>query len=316
MVFLAYLFTILKYVIYGTSVFFTGSLSENVDVLDILALRFLISFIVLYFLKIFKIIKINVGIKDIFKKTERSKHIKSLLLAAIFEPVLYMLFETLGISMTTGITTAIILSLTPISSCICESIILKEKTTLMQKILLGLGIIGVIYIAVNTNTSDGKDTIAGIIFIVLAVVSGSLFMVFSRKSSAHFNSMEVTYFSAMLGMIAFNFVNIVRHISIGDILGYFSPLFNIQNLIGFIFLAIISTIVATGMNNFALSKIQTSTASAFSGLSTVVTITVGVIFGGEHLYYFHYIGITLILIRMIGVSYISIKKTRSDTTKV
>ena len=170
MVFLAYLFTILKYVIYGTSVFFTGSLSENVDVLDILALRFLISFIVLYFLKIFKIIKINVGIKDIFKKTERSKYIKSLLLAAIFEPVLYMLFETLGISMTTGITTAIILSLTPISSCICESIILKEKTTLMQKILLGLGIIGVIYIAVNTNTSDGKDTIAGIIFIVLAVV--------------------------------------------------------------------------------------------------------------------------------------------------
>ena len=117
-------------------------------------------------------------------------------------------------------------------------------------------------------------------------------------------------------MIAFNSVNIVRHISSGDILGYFSPLFNIQNLIGFIFLAIISTIVATGMNNFALSKIQTSTASAFSGLSTVVTITVGVIFGGEHLYYFHYIGITLILIRMIGVSYISIKKTRSDTTKV
>lgn len=316
MVFLAYLFTILKYVIYGTSVFFTGSLSENVDVLDILALRFLISFIVLYFLKIFKIIKINVGIKDIFKKTERSKHIKSLLLAAIFEPVLYMLFETLGISMTTGITTAIILSLTPISSCICESIILKEKTTLMQKLFLGIGIAGVIYIAVNTNTSDGKDTIAGIIFIVLAVLSGSLFAVFSRKSSAHFNSMEVTYFSAMLGMMAFNSVNIVRHISSGDILGYFSPLFNIQNLIGFIFLAIISTIVATGMNNFALSKIQTSTASAFSGLSTVVTITVGVIFGGEHLYYFHYIGITLILIRMIGVSYISIKKTRSDTTKV
>jgi multidrug transporter EmrE-like cation transporter len=70
------------------------------------------------------------------------------------------------------------------------------------------------------------------------------------------------------------------------------------------------------MNNFALSKIQTSTSAAFSGLSTVVTIVIGVLIGGEELYYFHYIGITLILIRMIGVSYISIKKTRSDTTKV
>ena len=83
MVFLAYIFIILKCVIYGTSVFFTDTLSENVDVLDILALRFLISFIVLYLLKIFKIVKINVGVKDIFKKTERSNYIKSLLLAAI-----------------------------------------------------------------------------------------------------------------------------------------------------------------------------------------------------------------------------------------
>ena len=308
MVFLAYLFTVLKNVIYGTSVYFTGSLSENVDVLDILAIRFLISFIVLYLLKVFKIVKINVGIKDVCGKTKRSKYIKSLLFAAIFEPVLYMFFETLGISMTTGITAGVILSLMPISSCVCESIILKEKTTIMQKIFLGIGIIGVIYISVNTNTSDGKNTLSGIIFIVLAVISGSLFMVFSRKSSSHFNSMEVTYFSAMLGMLAFNAVNVVRHIISGDLLKYFSPLFNIQNLIGFVFLAIISTIVATGMNNYALSKIQTTTSSAFSGLSTVVTIVIGVVFGGEKLYYFHFIGMTLILIRMIGVSYISLKK--------
>lgn len=310
MVFLAYLFTILKNIIYGTSVFFTGSLSENVDVLDILSLRFLLSFIVMYLFKTFKILKIGVGVRDIFGKTERSKYIKSLILAALFEPVLYMLFETLGISMTTGITAGVILSLTPISSCICESLILKEKTTTLQKIFLGLGIIGVIYIAVNTNTADGKDSLAGIIFLILAVVAGSLFMVFSRKSSSHFGSMEVTYFSAMLGMIAFNLVNVMRHIMNGDLTDYFTPFFNLQNLIGFIFLAVISTIIATGMNNFALSKIQTSTSSAFSGLSTVVTIAVGVIWGNEKLYFFHFIGITLILIRMIGVSYIAIKKDK------
>lgn len=311
MILLAYLFTVLKNVIYGASVFFTGALSDNVDVLDILAIRFLLSFAVLHLLKILKKVKIKVGLKDVFQKTSRSKYIKGLLLAAVFEPVLYMFFETLGISMTTGVTAAVILSLIPISSCICESIILKEKTTFMQKVFLGLGIIGVIYISVNTNTSDGENTISGIIFIVLAVISGSLFMVFSRKSSSHFNSMEVTYFSAMLGMIAFNTVNVARHIINRDLFEYFSPLFNLQNLIGFIFLAIISTIVATGMNNFALSKIQTSTSSAFSGLSTVVTIGIGVVFANEKLYYFHYIGIILILIRMIGVSYISLKKAKN-----
>ena len=42
-------------------------------------------------------------------------------------------------------------------------------------------------------------------------------------------------------------------------------------------------------------------------VSTIVTVVIGVICG-EKLYDFHIIGFALILIRMIGVSYISIKK--------
>ena len=62
---LALLFTFLKNVIYGASVFFTGALSTSVDVLDILALRFLMSFLVLYVLKQTKLLKIEVGIRDV-----------------------------------------------------------------------------------------------------------------------------------------------------------------------------------------------------------------------------------------------------------
>jgi drug/metabolite transporter (DMT)-like permease len=287
-----------------------------VDVLDILAIRFLISFVVLYLLKVSKIIKINVGLRDVLGKTERSAYAKDLLRAAIFEPVLYMLFETVGISMATGVTVGVILSLAPISSCVCESVILKEKTTLAQKIFLGIGIVGVVYIALNTNTSDGKDTVAGIIFVLLAVVSGSLYSVFSRKSAAHFSTMEITYFSAMLGMTAFNAANVIRHLWSGTITGYFAPLANPQNVTGFLFLAVISTIVATGMNNFALSRLQVSVISAFGGLSTLVTIAVGVLWGGEMLYPFHYIGILLIVTRMIGVSYISVKRDRERSLNI
>jgi drug/metabolite transporter (DMT)-like permease len=193
---------------------------------------------------------------------------------------------------------------------------LKEKTTLAQKIFLGIGIVGVVYIALNTNTSDGKDTVAGIIFVLLAVVSGSLYSVFSRKSAAHFSTMEITYFSAMLGMIAFNAANVIRHLWSGTITGYFAPLANPQNVTGFLFLAVISTIVATGMNNFALSRLQVSVISAFGGLSTLVTIAVGVLWGGEMLYPFHYIGILLIVTRMIGVSYISVKRDRERSLNI
>lgn len=309
MIFLTYFFTILKSVIYGLSVFFTSGLSENCDVLDILALRFLMSFAVLWLLKITKIVKINVGLGDFFK-SERPKFLPSLLLAALFEPVLYMFFETLGISMSSGITTGVILSLAPISSCIAEEIVLKEKSTVLQKIFLCVGIVGVIYIAVNTDTSGGKDSVFGIICLVLAVISGSLFTAFSRKSSKAFNSMERTYVTAALGMVVFNFINVIRHIFAGDILSYFKPYFNLQNLIGFVFLSVISTIIATAMANFALAHAQISTISAFGGVSTLTTIAVGILLFGERLERFHIIGLVLIVARMVVVSYISIKKER------
>lgn len=310
MIFFMYVLAFLKNVIYGLSVFFTGNLVRSTDVLDILALRFLLSWAVLEILKQMKILKIKIGIKDYLGKTSRSKYIMPLIVSAIFEPVLYMLFETLGISMSSGVMTGVLLSLIPIACVISESIVLKDSTSVLEKIFLLVGIVGVIYIAVNTGDSDGENSLTGMAFLLLAVVSGALYMVFSRKASGKFNSMEITYFASFLGMILFNAVNIVRHLNNEDIVGYFMPFMNVDNLIGFVFLSVVSTIIATGMNNFALSKIKVSTMSAFSGISTLITIATGVILNGEKLYSYHYIGISLIVIRMLGVCYLAYDKNK------
>lgn len=313
---LAYVFAVLKNVIYGTTPFFTGALTESVDVLDVLALRFLLSFAVFFLLKVTRIVKINVSVKDFFVKNPRSGAMKSILLTALFEPVLYMLFETLGVSMSSDITVGVILSLSAVTSCIFEVIFLGETSTFWQKVFLGLGIFGAIYIAVNSSTAGGKDSVLGIVFLLLAVTSGSLFCVFSRKSSSAFSSMEVTYVSCLLGAVAFNAVNVVRHLARGDILHYFDPYFSWSNLLGFAVLAILSTIVATCMNNFALGRMQSSTMAAFGGISTFVTIAVGVFFGGEKLMTYHYIGLTCIVARMVGVSYIAIKRDKARSLAV
>jgi drug/metabolite transporter (DMT)-like permease len=144
MTFFAFLAVIIKSIIYGSSIFFTGRLTESVDVLDVLSLRFLISFVLIWLLKITRILKINVGVRDFFRRGKDSSHVRTILLAALFEPVLYMFFETLGISMSTGIMTAVILSLGPIFSCVTEMLFLKERSTTLQKIFLGIGIFGVI----------------------------------------------------------------------------------------------------------------------------------------------------------------------------
>lgn len=314
--FLAYAAVLLKCVIYGSTIFFTSRLTQNVDVLDLLALRFLISFAVLWLLKVTRVCKINVGIKNFFdQKSERRPFMRNLLLAALFEPVLYMLFETLGVSMSTNITAAVIISLAPISNCLVEELFLKERSTVLQKIFLGCGIFGVIYIAVNTNTADGRDTVGGILFLLLSVVSGSLFSAFSRKSSKKFNFIEITYFSSMVGAVVFNSVNVIRHIFAGDILHYFDPYFVPENIVGFLFLGVVSSILAVCMSNYSLSKLRLSTTAAFGGVSTIVTIVIGMIFGDECLHFYHYIGLPFIVARMVGVSAISIIKDRKNERK-
>ena len=307
---LAYFSSIGKCIIYGSTPFFTGALSENMDVLDLLSLRFLLSLVVLWMLKTTKIIKIKLRVKDIFVKNERTPHIKNLLLAALFEPVLYMLFETLGISMTNGVTTAVILSLAPVFYCLAEFIFFRQHPTLWQGVFLALGMAGAIYIAVCTSTSGEGSGALGIIFLVLAITVAALFCVFSRKSSKNFSPLEITFASSLLGAVCFNFANVVRHIINGDILHYFDPYLNSENLVGFFFLGVCSTIFATMMSNYSLSKLKISTCSAFGGVSTIVTVLVGVIFAGEEIMYYHYIGFPFILARMIGVSAIDIVKDK------
>lgn len=308
---LAYIFATLKSIIYGLTVFFVGDLTETVDVLQVLALRFLVSFFVLWLLKTLRIIRVKTGFFTLVKKAKRDAGARFLLLAAFFEPVAYMLFETLGISMSRSITTAVLLSLAPVACCLCEKWILKQNVPLSKMILLGIGMVGVIYIAVNTNTSDGKDTVWGMLFLVLAVLSGAMFLTFSNKSATNYSTMEITYVAATMGMIIFNAANVVNHLIHGTIASYFTPFFSVDNLLSFLFLGVGSTVVATSMCVFAAGKLPPSTMSAFGGVSTLATVVVGALFYKEPIYFFHYVGLSLILIRMIGVIWLERSKEKA-----
>ncbi len=292
---LTYLCVIFKNIIYGSSVYFTKDLLSTTDVLDVLAIRFLISSLFFGLLIACRVIKVN------FK----GKNLKYIFLTGLFEPVLYFLFETIGLDNTTAILGAIIMAMGPVVTCITQFLVLGEKNSLMQNVFLGIGIVGGTYIIINTNTGDGNNTVFGIIFVFLAVVVGSLYTSFSRKTSGtkEFTPIEITCFTAFMGAVAFNSANIVRHLYVGNIETYFTPLADWGNIVGFIFLAIVSTIVATLANNYALSKVKPSVMSAFGGVSTITTIILGTLIGGEQLYMFHIIGVTLIVTCMVGFSY-------------
>ena len=80
--------------------------------------------------------------------------------------------------------------------------------------------------------------------------------------------LDVSYITCLLGTVAFNAGNIICHIIEGNLSDYFKPYLSIENLLEFAYLGILSTIVATAMNNYALSKAPVSSLAAFCGVST------------------------------------------------
>lgn len=291
---LAYAALIGKILIYGSSSLFTRELLATTDVLDIIALRFLLTAAVFLLLNLFGMVKLS------FK----GKSFRNMLLCAVFEPILYFIFETMGISMTSTIIVGVITALSPISSVLFSRIFLKERINKIQALGLFLGIFGVLFIVIFTNKGkeSSDSSVIGILFMILAVVSGSMFSVFSRKSSEQFKPMEISCFSSFVGCIGFNSVNIVRHTFSGTVLSYFKPLLSVENLMGFAFLSVLSSIVAVSLGNYALSRIQIFKTAAFSGLSTVYTIILGIIIYNEALHIYHIVGTALILLGIYGVN--------------
>lgn len=291
----AYFMAVGKSIIYGSSILFTGTLLKTTDVMDVLALRFLIA--ALAFLLLVGVGAIHVNF--------RGKPLKIIIATAIFEPVFYFLFETLGLERTTTSLAGIMTAVLPVVIVLCETLFLRERTTITQKVLLMVSISGAILVTVFSGNNEGTNSLLGILFLFLAYTSGALFMIFSRKSSSDFSAVEVTFFTTMVGAVVFNGINITRHLTAGTITSYFAPLLTWENLMGFLFLSLLSSIGATVMNNYAVSRIQASSVSALGGISTITTIMLGVLVNGEVLDWYHYAGIVMILCGGIGVNYIT-----------
>ena len=100
-------------VLYGMSYIFTKQATQTSSALSLLGWRFLIAFLLMSLLLVFRIVHINI----------RGKHIVPLLTVAMFCPVLYFLGETFGISKTTASESGVIIACIPVVTLFASMII-------------------------------------------------------------------------------------------------------------------------------------------------------------------------------------------------
>lgn len=162
------------------------------DPIAIIFLRLVISVIFLYaFIKI----------TGKTEKIQRS-HIKIFLLLTFFEPFMYFLGESFGLTMVSSTLSSVIISTIPVFTPIAAFFILKERLTLANFVGLFLSFIGVSTMVVNRDFSFNAP-IEGILLLFLAVFSAMGYIIVLKKLSHIYSTLTIILLQNTFGILYF-----------------------------------------------------------------------------------------------------------------
>lgn len=223
-----------------------------------------------------------------------------------FQPILYFICETFGVSQTTPSEAGLMIALIPVIVTIMAILFLGERPQRIQLYFILLSVIRVIFIIIMKGNFTLRGNLTGYIFLGGAVFTAGIYNIISRKISLNFKPVEITF-----GL--FSIISFFRFK--GDFITYIMPLQNNKVLLTILYLGILSSDVAFFMVNYTLSRIEASRSTVFANLTTIISIFAGIIFRNEPFYWFQILGGLMIFIGVWGTNFYGnrFKKTLSKS---
>ena len=281
-------------VIFGFSFMFTKIALGSASPLTVIADRYIVAFV-------------GMSIAMIFTKTKLkvNKGIWKLVLMSLFQPVLYFLFETYGIEMTTSSFSSIMIALIPVVCMISGIFLLKEVPRPMQYVFTALSVMGVVIVALAGN-ADGTVKPLGIALLFGAVLSSVTYNITSRKISGEFSAIERTYAQTIIGLLVFTVIAFFENIDEPQkLVIYFA---NPQYFLAIFYLGIVSSVVAFILLNYANTHLPVAKTTVFSNITTIVSVTAGAIFLNESFTWQTALATVMIIAGVWGVQMLQVKK--------
>ncbi|MFC5405337.1 DMT family transporter [Cohnella soli] len=285
-----YLLALLYALIIGFAFLFTKLALDYADPIDTLAWRFTIAFIGLA-------IPIRAGW---IKLDRRGGSWWRIIPIGLLYPAAFFAFQAWGLTYTASSEAAIFQATAPIFTLIMASMILKESTSMGQKLSVLISVGGVVFIVVMSGGSVHGTSITGIILIIVSVFALSLYGVLARWYRNDFSPMQMSYVMMLMGCILFDALALGKHASAGTLDKLWEPMTNPVFVASLLYIGLISSLLSSIMSNYLLSKIEAYKMSMFTNLGTFVSILAGIIFLNEKLAYYHLIGCAFIVFGVFG----------------
>ncbi len=253
----------------------------------LIAVRFCVAFFVLNLI----VLCGKVLGKGHFQFSLRGKPKGPILKLALCQPVIYFIAESYGIKYTSSSFAGIIVAMIPIAGVMVDAILMHSKIGHKQIFCAVLSVVGVALTAVGAKNLDSSAL--GLFMLLVSVVTGALFYVFSKQSAAQYSPLERTYVMFGIGSVAFLIPAIAENA--GSLAAVAKSVCTPAFVGCILYLAVISSVVAFLLLNYGSSYVSVSGASLMANLSTVISIAAGVLILKESLSLVQFVGAVVIL---------------------
>ncbi len=211
-----------------------------------------------------------------FPRFTRAEHGK-LFLLSLFEPVLYFLFETFGIQLTSASKASLIIAAVPIAVMLLASLLLRERIRIRSAAGIVLSFAGIAVLILGDPQFRWGGSLTGDLLILGAVATAALYIVTARDLGQTRSAVEITGFQIFYGAVFY----LPLFLATRDRTDW--PAVPGQAVTALLFLALGATVGAFLAYNFALTRISASRASVFLNGIPVVTAAAGWMLLGERL---------------------------------
>jgi drug/metabolite transporter (DMT)-like permease len=290
-------------VIFGFSFLFSKVALEYVSPIGLISYRFLVAFLAFEGCRRLKIIHIRF----------ETSMVRYWLPVAIFQPILYFLFETYGVSFTTSGEAGMMIALIPVFVSLFSGLLLKEKPRAIQMLFILFSLCGIVLIQLSSLDVESSSRVLGFVLLFAAVLSASLFNIASRKASLAVKPIETTYFMMLTGAVVFNLIYLGMLLIEGNVSTYITNFTQVEFLGPLFYLGIVASLGGFFLVNYALSKLQAHVSSIYSNLSTIVAIVAGAVILGEELTLWHIVGSVMIITGVYGTVWFNQRNIHRNT---
>lgn len=279
-------------VIFGMSFMFSKLALEVAAPTVLLAFRFTVAVAAMSLVILVNALVGKLRGRPLFAFSLRGKPVYKLVLLGIVQPVAYFIFENYGILYTSSAVAGTIIAAVPVCCILMDVLVLHEKVTLKQ-VLCALGAIG--GVALISVGGAMMVSALGMLFLVLTMLSDTLYYGISHSAAKRFTPFEMTYVMFAVGMVVFIPVALLHAGGLQSPL-ITAPLHSGSFWLAVLYLGLLSSVLAYGLLNFANSHLSVSETSLFSNVTTVVSVLAGVVLLKEPFSIWQMLGVAVILV--------------------